>query len=45
MRLTMSLHYRQEIDNDFGGRTNEDLTLSTALGVDDAVQCVVLDLL
>jgi hypothetical protein len=33
----MSLHDGQELDDDFGARPDEDLTLAAALGVDDAV--------
>jgi hypothetical protein len=33
----MSLHDTQEFYDDLGGRSDEDLALSTALGVDDVV--------
>ena len=39
--LTVLLHDRQELDNDRGGRTDHDLTLTTAFSVVDAVQAVV----
>ena len=39
--LTVLLHDRQELDNDLGGRTDHDLTLTTAFSVVDAVQAVV----
>jgi len=38
----MTLHDTEELDNDLGRRTNKNLTLSTALGIDDIVQAVVL---
>ena len=40
--LTVSLHDTQEFYNDLGGRSDEDLALSTALSIDDVVQAVVL---
>ena len=33
----MTLHDTEELDDDLRGRTNEDLALATALGVDDVV--------
>jgi hypothetical protein len=39
----MLLHDTQELDNDLGGRTNEDLSLATAFGVVDVVQAIVQD--
>lgn len=36
----MLLHDSQEADDDLGGRSDEDLTLSTLLGVDDVVKAV-----
>ena len=38
----MALHDAQELDNDLRGRADEHLALSTALGVDDVVQAVIL---
>jgi len=38
----MTLHDTKELDNDLGRRTNKDLTLSTALSIDDIVQAVIL---
>jgi hypothetical protein len=36
-RLTMTLHDGQEFDDDFGRRSDENLSLSSPLGVDDAI--------
>ena len=36
-KRTMLLHDSQELDNDLRRRTDEDLALATALGVDDVV--------
>lgn len=33
----MTLHDTQELDNDLGGRTDEHLTLASALGIDNVV--------
>ena len=33
----MTLHDSEELDNDLRRRTDEDLALATALGVDDVV--------
>jgi hypothetical protein len=41
-RLTVSLHNAQELDHDLGGRADEDLALSPALGIDNVVEAVVL---
>jgi hypothetical protein len=41
VKRTMLLHNVQELDDDLGGRTDEDLTLSGLLGVVDGVQAVV----
>ena len=38
----MSLHDAQELDNDLGRRTDEDLALATALGDDDVVEVEVV---
>ena len=38
----MALHDAQELDNDLRGGADEHLALSTALGVDDVVQAVIL---
>lgn len=40
--VSVSLHNREEFYNDFGGRTDEDLTLSAFLGIIDAFQAIVL---
>jgi hypothetical protein len=40
---TMLLHDRKELDNDLGGRTDKNLTLSTLLSVVDVVQGIVED--
>ena len=37
IKLTMTLHNREELDDDLRGRTNEDLALATALSIDDVV--------
>ena len=37
IKLTMTLHDREELDDDLRRRTNEDLALATALGVDNVV--------
>ena len=37
----MALHDAKELDNDLGRRSNEDLALSSALGIDDVVKTVV----
>ena len=37
IRLTVTLHDGKDLDNDLGARTDEDLALSAALGVDDVV--------
>jgi hypothetical protein len=39
----MLLHDRKELDNDLGGRTDKNLTLSTLLSVVDVVQSIVED--
>lgn len=36
-KLTMLLHNRQELDNDFRRWTNQDLTLATSFSIVDAV--------
>ena len=41
--VAMSLHDAQEFYDDLGGRPDEDLALSTALGVDDVVKAVIED--
>ena len=33
----MALHDAEELDDDLGGRTDENLALATALGIDDVV--------
>jgi len=37
------LHQGQELDNDLGGRTDQDLALATLLSVVDVVEAVVQD--
>jgi len=37
------LHDSQELDNDLGGRSDEDLSLASLLGIVDGVQAVVKD--
>ena len=39
----MSLHDAQELDDDLGRRSDENLSLSLSLGIDNAVQGVVQD--
>lgn len=36
----MALHDGEELDDDLGGRPDEDLALATALGIDDVVLCM-----
>ena len=40
---TVLLHQGQELDNDLGGRTDQDLALATLLSVVDVVKAVVQD--
>ena len=40
--LTVLLHDREELDNDLGRGSDKDLALALALGVDNAVEGVVL---
>jgi len=42
-RHTVLLHDRQELDDDLGGRTDQDLALSGLLGVVDGVERIVED--
>lgn len=39
--VAVLLHDRKNLDNDLGGRSDEDLSLSSSLGVDDVVKGVV----
>lgn len=39
--LTMTLHDRQEFDDDLGGRSDEHLSLSTLLRIDHGFEAVV----
>ena len=39
----MLLHDRQELDDDLGGRTDQDLTLASLFGVVHGVQGIVED--
>lgn len=39
----MLLHNAEELDNDLGGRTDQDLSLSGLLGVVDGVERIVED--
>lgn len=41
--LTVLLHNRQELDDNLGRGTNENLSLTTAFGVVDVVQTIVQD--
>jgi len=41
--VAVPLHDRQALDDHLRTRANEDLTLSTAFGVDDVVQSIVQD--
>jgi len=41
--VAMSLHDTQEFYNDLGRRPDENLTLSTALSIDDVVEAIVED--
>ena len=38
--LTVLLHHAEELDNDLGGRSKEDLSLTSLLGVDDGLKAV-----
>jgi hypothetical protein len=40
---TVLLHDAQELDDDLGGRTDQDLTLASLLGVVDGVKRIVED--
>ena len=37
----MTLHDGQELDNDLGGRADQDLALASLLGIVDSIQAVV----
>jgi len=39
--LTMLLHDTEEFDNDLGARSDHDLSLSSLLGIVDALQAIV----
>jgi hypothetical protein len=41
MKLTVTLHDGQELDNDLGGRADQDLALAGLLGVVDGIEAVV----
>lgn len=41
--LTVLLHVAEELDDDLGGRSDEDLSLALSLSVDDGLQAVVLE--
>jgi hypothetical protein len=41
--LTVLLHDAQELDNDLGARSNEDLALSSFLGVVDGIERIIQD--
>ena len=43
LRLTVLLHDGEELDNDLGGRTDQDLALAALLGVVDGVKGIVED--
>jgi hypothetical protein len=38
---TVALHDGQELDNDLGGRANQDLALAGLLGVVDSIEAIV----
>lgn len=40
-RRTVALHDLEELDNDLGGRSDQDLTLAGLLGIVDGVEGVV----
>jgi hypothetical protein len=40
---TVLLHDAEELDNDLGGRTDQDLALASLLGVVDGVERIVKD--
>lgn len=42
-KLTVLLHDAEELDNDLGGRTDQDLALAALLGVVDGVERIVED--
>lgn len=42
MMLTVLLHVAEDLDDDLGRRSDEDLTLALSLGVNDGLQAVVL---
>lgn len=41
IKRTVLLHDSQELDNDLGGRSDQDLTLASLLGVVDGIESVV----
>lgn len=41
--VSVALHDTEELDDDLGGRTDENLALATALSVDNVVEAVVKD--
>jgi hypothetical protein len=41
--LTVALHDGQELDNDLGGRSDQDLALASLLGVVDGIEAIVED--
>jgi hypothetical protein len=43
MRHTVTLHDSQELDNDLGGRADQDLALASLLGVVDRLEAIVED--
>jgi hypothetical protein len=43
MKLTVLLHNRQELNDNLGRRTDENLSLTTAFSVVDVVQTIVQD--
>jgi hypothetical protein len=42
-RLTVLLHDREDLDDDLGGRSDHDLSLSSSFGIDDVVLGVSLN--
>jgi hypothetical protein len=39
----VALHDSQELDNDLGGRADQDLALASLLGVVDSIEAIVED--
>jgi hypothetical protein len=43
MRHTVALHDSQELDDNLGGRADQDLALASLLGVVDGIEAIVED--